>query len=722
MPNLYFTVDSALLRELGERLVGKPHIALAELVKNGYDADAARVTIEFALEKGRIVVHDDGHGMDFGDFENYWMRIGTPHQGEKRKSKYLRRPLTGSKGVGRLAVQFLAEELRLITVPKDYPGKWIEAYVNWKDAVTAGDLTQASVEYSEHLTPPPFERGTEIVLTSLKNEWDERAIKSLARELWWLQPPFRSPSSSRLDARASFEIEFHSTQKEFQNTFDRQIRAIMGFWTARLVGKNEGGNVQLSLEFAGEAPQAHSYRIADFPHNAGKYNKAQNLNEGDFEIRIFKLQYRQPAGIKVDDAREYFEKFGGVHVYDGGFRLPYYGVSESDWLRLEIDHSHRKFLSDLLPLEFQKAYEHTQRLRFLPTLERIFGIVNISTSREPNLEIMITRDRLAESVAFEDLRAMVRYALDLYAFDEARRQYEEHQQISLIEPSSLKFERVEQVLKHYEPEIPREVYEDIRQKVQEATTVVSDYQGKVLTQMSLLAPLATAGISALAFQHELKKQFGFMESIVERIRGIHTDDFGLRTALNALGDDLSSWLERARATNGLFDYMADAENTKERHRYKASVVLRDTEIQTEFLARGIEVDITGIDDTLLLPEASRAEWGAIFQNIFTNAFKAMLDLDERLLRVVSRVSGKEREILVQDTGCGVDLKNAERLFEPFERGPKLSPERMALGYGGTGLGLTIVRLLADRIGCKAGFVEPEIGFRSAFSIRWREKK
>lgn len=33
-----FTIDSALLRQLGERLVGRPAIALAELVKNSYDA------------------------------------------------------------------------------------------------------------------------------------------------------------------------------------------------------------------------------------------------------------------------------------------------------------------------------------------------------------------------------------------------------------------------------------------------------------------------------------------------------------------------------------------------------------------------------------------------------------------------------------------------------------------------------------------------------------
>ena len=49
-----FQADSALLRELGERLVGQPHIALAELIKNAYDADATRCTI--SIDKDRITV------------------------------------------------------------------------------------------------------------------------------------------------------------------------------------------------------------------------------------------------------------------------------------------------------------------------------------------------------------------------------------------------------------------------------------------------------------------------------------------------------------------------------------------------------------------------------------------------------------------------------------------------------------------------------------------
>ena len=83
---------------------------------------------------------------------------------------------------------------------------------------------------------------------------------------------------------------------------------------------------------------------------------------------------------------------------------------------------------------------------------------------------------------------------------------------------------------------------------------------------------------------------------------------------------------------------------------------------------------------------------------------------------------KSREILIQDTGQGIDLQEADKFFEPFERAAGISAERQALGYGGTGLGLTIVRLLTDNIGCLVQFVAPQNGFSTAFSIRWRETK
>ena len=112
-----FQADSALLRELGERLVGQPHIALAELIKNAYDADATQCTI--SIDADEITVIDNGHGMTKDEFLSHWMTIGTRHKQDKGESRHFGRNVTGSKGVGRLSAQFLAHNLELTTVPRE---------------------------------------------------------------------------------------------------------------------------------------------------------------------------------------------------------------------------------------------------------------------------------------------------------------------------------------------------------------------------------------------------------------------------------------------------------------------------------------------------------------------------------------------------------------------------------------------------------------------------
>ena len=713
MPRLPFTIDAELLRELGERLVGKPHIALAELVKNSYDADATEVTIKFSPNKRSIEIRDNGHGMTTDEFKNFWMRIGTTHKTGK-KSRDFGRIMTGSKGVGRLAVQFLANELIIQTVPKNGNGEWIEAKINWDEAIRHKQfLTKVEVEYIPNKSNPPFKKGTSIILKQLKDEWTEDSIRGLASELWWLQPPLRSLPD---DSKNPFNIYFRSPRRDYTKAFVKQMNAIKGIWIAQLVGRAIDGQVTLALRFHGQQPIIEKYRIADFMHNNGKFSKAKNLNKCHFEIRIYNLRGKQRSGIKVETAREYFKNYGGVHVYDGDFRLPYYGSSESDWLKLEYDHSHRRNVSQLLPKEIKVS----RGLNDLPTLGRVFGIVEVNTSTEPNLGIMITRDRLTEeTISYKDLVTTVRYALDWYANETARRKNVNKNPSP--EPTSSKLERVEQVLEAYEPDIPKEVYQDIYKKVQEATIAAENDQERTLEQMGLLAPLATAGISALSYQHEIKKQFTYIQDTINRMQNIQTTNSELQKNLHSLSAGLASWLNRAKATNLLFDYIADTENTL-RHSLRAKAVIEEITNQTSILARGTEINYSQIDDSLYLPKASFAEWGAIFQNVFINAFNAMLDSPKRLLHISFRSRGRSREILIQDTGHGVNLKDAERLFEPLQRASKISAERKALGYGGTGLGLTIVRLLGNNIGCRVQFVEPGDGFKTAFSIRWREIK
>ncbi|MEJ7570431.1 MAG: ATP-binding protein [Gaiellaceae bacterium] len=411
---LTFSVDAALLAELGERLVGEPHIALGELIKNGYDADAARVRIQFTGEQ--LIVEDDGHGMTFDEFDRLWMRVGSTHKSEQRSSRERGRALTGSKGVGRLAVQFLARRLTLQTCADD---EEVEATVFWPEAARPGaELVETPVTVTRRPSQRTYNdspTGTRLVLSDLNHAWTSDDFRRLAQQIWTLQPPFRAAGVTD-----DFEVTLETGDPTIKGAFDAQLRAVLDIWTARLVGQlhaAEDGRrkIRLSLEFN------------DGTRHRQTYDAPEHVDRLEFEIRIFNLVHRQPMGIRVGEAREYFNQFGGVHVYDTGFGLPYYGP-ETDWLGIEQDHSHRLSISALLPA----ALNLSGGLSYLPTNSRLFGVVNVDTGHErhaaaesgQNLTIAVTRDRLVANAAYRELRTAVRWALDFYAMQEARRRQE----------------------------------------------------------------------------------------------------------------------------------------------------------------------------------------------------------------------------------------------------------------------------------------------------------
>jgi hypothetical protein len=152
-----FKADSALLKELGERLVGKPFIALAELVKNAYDADAT--ACEITITSQRIIVADNGHGMSKSDFLDHWMTIGTRNKELQGFSRRFNRPVTGSKGVGRLAAQFLAHRMQLLTTARGSTSTRLHAFVDWDRAIDSGLLTSATALWRNETDGAPVYPG-----------------------------------------------------------------------------------------------------------------------------------------------------------------------------------------------------------------------------------------------------------------------------------------------------------------------------------------------------------------------------------------------------------------------------------------------------------------------------------------------------------------------------------------------------------------------------------
>jgi len=114
-----FNIDSRLLFELGEKLVTNRAVALAELVKNSYDADATKVEVtmeDIKTPGGKIIVEDNGTGMSYEDFANKWMRIATTDKEENPITEKYKRQKSGKKGIGRFACRRLSNKLILETI------------------------------------------------------------------------------------------------------------------------------------------------------------------------------------------------------------------------------------------------------------------------------------------------------------------------------------------------------------------------------------------------------------------------------------------------------------------------------------------------------------------------------------------------------------------------------------------------------------------------------
>ncbi|MCK5022883.1 MAG: ATP-binding protein [Candidatus Aenigmarchaeota archaeon] len=710
MNTLNFTIDAKLIRELGERLVGKPSIALGELIKNSYDADSTKAKIRFERsDRGIITISDDGQGMNFEEFKSYWMRIGTTHKEGWHRSPKFKRILTGQKGIGRLSVQFLADEMELITVSEKNLNKRLRAFIRWEDAIKAGDLIKATVKYE--IEDGDFQQGTTIKLINLIHDWSENDFKELARDIWILSPPFKAFKTEH----GNFDIDIISTEKIIEKIFSKQMKAFLNAYEGKIVGKNINGNVKVSLTHKGWEQANYDYKIADIP--GVQMEKGKELKNGEFEIRIYRLLGHQPYGILVDDLRDYMEDFHGVHIYDAGFHLPYYGQKHGEWLGTSDEQARRVAVSDILPSEYQVD----NGLTHLPGLRRTLGVVKINTSEELGLEIAISRDRLVDTKTFRALREMIRYALHLYAMEIGKHKIPK--MIIQAMPSN-RIETVNQVLEKYHEEIPNPIYEDLKKNIENAIESSDKRESLYRDKISFLGTFATAGISSLAYHHEIQKQLRTISDVSEDIKTMITDKRINEEKLKNIALELSEWVEKAKQLEALFSYYGDAETIMESDYYSAKNVLDEIIKQLSWFLRGVEIN-NNIPENVKLPKATLAEWGAIFQNVILNAYNAISVSENKEKGVIgiSYIEDKiEKSILVQDNGIGVDIENSEDLFKPFERKIKLSDSIKALGYGGNGIGLTIVRLISERIGCRAIFTQPIKDYKTTFKLFWRGEK
>ena len=724
MTPLPFTIDSHLLQELGERLVGRHYIALAELVKNAYDADANHCEILFS--DNEIEIWDDGRGMTFEEFRDFWMRIGTTNKVHQRFSRDYGRPLTGSKGIGRLAVQFLGRQVKIVTTSASPASKRLYAEVDWDAAIKARELTNAVAHYNITDETEVYAKGsmsgTKIILENLNHDWREVSdrrispIEELAREVWMLQPPFSDALRQDANRSSAFRIDLVSVDESMEAAFRSQLAGVLEVWDAKICGEISGkARCDMTVQFRdGEIFEASTPLLEGF------------IGHCDFEIRIFKLYGKQPGKISVGEAREYFKEFGGVHVYDSGFRLPYYGI-EQDWLEIQLDHSHRLSISHLLPNELNVPLA----MHDLPTSERIFGVVNINTTQELEeapvaakkegsfLKINIGRDRLVDNAAYQELKRVVRWSIDYYATRYQLRQEREVSRLRPTESAKPKLDRLRETIAQVEEELPPALHKKLVHEIDDYYETVERHNRYTDRQMALLAPLAAAGLASLAFEHESNRELRRLADLVSQLLRIGDSVEFDGAQVKTVVEGLQAWMAEHRRMRGLFSPLTTEGDREDVRRLRVGPTVRAVLKNSRWLMRNVDTDTSAIPEDVRFPLGTLADWQAMLQNVFANASNAMLDSPVKQIRVTTGKAGRRSTFLrVSDTGVGVDRETSRELFDPFVRRLAVSEERRSLGLGGMGLGLTIVRMICETRKCSYDFVEPELGFASTFQLTW----
>lgn len=747
MSTKYFTVDAALLEELGERLIGRRHIALAELVKNSYDADAYLCSVKITSDE--IIVTDNGIGMDVDTFVSYYLRLAAQHKRELEFSPELHRRLTGSKGVGRLAAQFLGSTLIVETARKNSRRKAVRAVLDWTKIQRGQDLQRFPVDVTEvdRDAMAPFadgkRYGTRIKIKNLKLEFGETEIEDLGRELWALRSPFeRISSRTREKDPRDFDIELDAGIDEAEERFDRVISDLTDYvWRAKISGVVADGRVTdraaISIEFTAGYPTgspARTYReeisLSSLKWKSGRgeagvVSQRALLDRAEFTIYVYKLENKQRANVPLEELKDYLEKFGSVSLYDAGFRLPYYGI-DNDWLLNGADHARRLSTSSLLPSKWDIDDRY---MLDLPEPRRLFGYAEISTNHEASvarrqgarpgqwLEIQSGRDRLVDNLAHQQLQALVRYSLDLYANRYRARHVKSVEVARGTEPANRKYSRLRQTLEESRDIIPETAFKALHAEAVDAEATAAASEDLFDARTAAIAPLAAAGMTALGMSHELSREARHLERARQKLMKL-ARKHGL-SELEEIGNELGGSLARLRSLQSLFTPLLSEEDREGSDRLRALPIVRQISNAMGTITPGMSIELQ-IEDELRFPAAPLAAWNAILQNVIANAWNASLGSNESEVRIESWREDGWEGLMVSDKGCGVDAANSERLFDAFERDLKVAPEHAGVAIGGQGLGLAIVKMLSTNYGAEAWFEEePVAGFATTFAIGWK---
>jgi signal transduction histidine kinase len=742
-----FSVDSSLLSELGEKLVANVHVALTELVKNGYDADATSITVAIdpiPNSGPKVRIEDNGVGMNKDQVVKFWMKIGTHNKVDSPRSEVFGRHKTGAKGIGRFCCRKLGRKLKLTTCSK--------VVVHSRDKKVKETFYETTVILFDWNR---FSPGTDVEDVELTGETTKAKTGKTGTilEIWdapfdeWQQRGFDYAKRQLgvLAANTGEKREGYKIDPGFKITFnapglsggvgDLRAQLLNATWGTLDAHVDETGRAVCNLKAKGLGPK---------PKTINSTPKFALLKGVKLLIGIMPMNakdFRDKSVLSKQTASEIADQWGGIQVRFNGFRMYPYG--NDDWLGIEEDRGRRLGKpTDEDLFNFATTLQHIDASRSLLnmlSMKNYLGYVE-TFSEIPGLEPRIDRQGFVENEVFRQLKDFVRFAVDwanIYRDFYIQSRVDEDAQIArqtvigVLQKDVSPSEVVPEVASYLRKEIQsilRYVPEQQRSEKEKAifgtltalqTTGVS--QQKELEHLRLIASASTL---TLLFAHEIKTLLGRLSANAVMIDSLADDFSGERKKeLKAVAQSMDE--TRTRFSNliemtgllGAFDRDAKVEKI-----HLQDAVARAARCFELIKASyGIEIDFSTIPRDMMVGPMVEGELYAILLNILSNAIKSVIAAGgDPKITIKAKRSGSHVDLDFLDNGLGLSEDQFDEVFRPFLSDPegqlyekleeRANPEDRHLFGTGSGLGLSIVRDIARARKGNVVFLPPPSGW------------
>lgn len=455
-----FKTRARALDLLGRQQIAGIPTAINELIKNAHDAYADHFDIDFLRKDNMLVLRDDGTGMSKKDFLDRWLTLGTDSKVAGSSStppptdptKPLR-PIMGEKGIGRLAIASIGNQVLILTKAKyESSSKIVAAFICWDVFELTGlNIDDIVIPVKEFDSTPTKEE-----ILSLKNECidslkelvekgdvskedylhlvqliesfnsDIIGIYSIISGTTSLQTCgthfFVSPVSDSLipdiegDGDSSEATKMEKMLMGFHNTMTpnhptptidiafRDYRHDDGTFVSLLEEKQFFTPEEFEIadhHFSGQFDEFGQFKGTIRIYGEKTYNHVINWRDnhyretecGPFSINLAYLQGELKSSrvdvVNYGIIKSKGDKYGGLYIYRNNIRILPYGDSDYDFLDIEKNRSKRA-----------STYFFSYR--------RMFGAIEIADGKSCNLIEKAGREGFIENKAYRQLQSILK--------------------------------------------------------------------------------------------------------------------------------------------------------------------------------------------------------------------------------------------------------------------------------------------------------------------------